>query len=212
MLTIDKSVSTLYPTTHMGLLAMQNIPASTPYPQAGVEEAEQAIRTRYGGFNRPGLKALYPIAAYAAYYKRFGCSYHVLAQLESMLQGKNRPFPPSGILRAMFLTELETMLLTAGHDLRSIQLPLQLKAAAGHETYVSISGKTVTATTNDLMVCDARGVLSSVMRGPDRDSRITDATTAVVFSNLRPARHTDGYGRTGVTVIGISNSVVRTIC
>ena len=44
----------------------------------------------------------------------------------------------SGLLQAMFLSEMDDMLLAASHDLNKLHLPLKLKIAAGAETYQSI--------------------------------------------------------------------------
>lgn len=144
------------------------------------------IQQKYGNLDRKELKVLYPIQAYTSYYKKFGYSYHVLAQLESVLKGKKALHTESGLLQAMFLSELESMLLTAGHDLSQLQTPLKLKLASGNETYQSISGKEVTAVGGDLTICDGTGVISSVLRGPDFKSRITESTVDVLFTIYAP--------------------------
>ena len=61
------------------------------------------------------------IQAYAAYYERFNKTYHVQLQLESVaLKGKSIP-RVSALVEAMFMAELENLLLTAGHDLDVVQ-------------------------------------------------------------------------------------------
>ena len=104
----------------------------------------EEIRSRYGHLDRATLKALHPIKSYVDYYRSFGYSYHVLGQLERILSGKRSMASASGLLSAMFLTELESMILTAGHDLDTLQTPLRLTALTGQERYLSISGKEVT--------------------------------------------------------------------
>jgi len=170
----------------MGILAMQSIAPSAPDDPAMAAEAMEEIRRRYGHLNRAGLKAIHPIRAYAEYYRKFGYSYHVLAQLESVLKGKKYLFAESGLLQAMLITEIESMLLTAGHDPAALQTPLRLRIAAGNETYGSISGNEVTAVRNDLMVCSGNLVISSILRGPDSASRITDRTTEALFTLYAP--------------------------
>jgi len=186
MLTIDKGIGDALAGTKMGILVLKNVSGSGPLDEAVKSDGLNEIRRRYGHLSRNELKELYPIRAYTAYYKQFGYSYHVLAQLESVLKGKKTLPEASGLLQAMFLSELESMLLTAGHDLAKLQLPLQLKAAAGNEIYQSISGKEVTTVAGDLMVCDGSGVISSIMRGPDFNSRITAATADVLFTIYAP--------------------------
>ena len=186
MLTIDNMVSALYPGTKMGILAIRSLdPSSTADPSAA-ESAMAEIRRRYGHLDRAGLKALHPIRAYAEYYRKFGYSYHVLAQLESVLKGKKQLRVESGLLQSMFVTEIESMLLTAGHDLAALQTPLRLSVAAGGETYGSISGNEVCAVPGDLMVASGGHAVSSILRGPDFASRITGKTTEALFTLYAP--------------------------
>ena len=186
MFTIDNGIEDALNGTKIGILIMKNVSASGSLEESEVSDSLDEMHRRYGHLDRKELKALYPIQAYTVYYKRFGCSYPVLAQLESVLNGKKALHAESGLLQAMFLSELESMLLTAGHDLSTLQLPLQLKAASGNETYQSISGKEVTAVENDLMVCDGIGAISSIMRGPDFKSRITASTADILFTIYAP--------------------------
>jgi DNA/RNA-binding domain of Phe-tRNA-synthetase-like protein len=186
MFTIDNGIGDALVGTKMGILIMKNISASGSLNESDLSNSFDEMQRKYGNLDRKKLKELYPIQAYTAYYKKFGCSYPVLAQLESVLRGKKKLYAGSALLQAMFLSELESMLLTAGHDLSKLQLPLQLKAAAGNETYQSISGNEVTAVGSDLMVCDGIGVISSIMRGPDLKSCITSSTADVLFTVYAP--------------------------
>lgn len=64
--------------------------------------------------------------AYAAYYKKFKKSYHVLAQLESVIfNGRWLP-NTAALVAAMCMAELKNMLLIAGHDLDKITLPVHV--------------------------------------------------------------------------------------
>lgn len=186
MFTIDNGIGDALTGTKMGILIMKNIFVPCSLDESEMSHSFDEMHRKYGHLDRKELKALYPIQAYTAYYKKLGHSYPVLAQLESVLKGKKALHTESGLLQAMFLSELESMLLTAGHDLSKLQLPLQLKVASGDETYQSISGKEVTAVESDLMVCDGIGVISSIMRGPDFKSRITASTTDALFTIYAP--------------------------
>jgi DNA/RNA-binding domain of Phe-tRNA-synthetase-like protein len=186
MLTMQSNVGATYAGTQIGILMMKNILPNRPLTQAKIDEGLQAIQSRYGALDRKALKETHPIQAYATYYKRFGYSYPVLAQLESYLKGKKALHGESGLLQAMFLTELESMLLMAGHDTARLSLPLQLRLATGNESYPSISGREVTAVPNDLMICDGTTIISSILRGPDEPSRITDVTADVLFTIYAP--------------------------
>ena len=78
------------------------------------------------------------------------------------------------------------MLLTAGHDLSALKMPLCLKVADGTETYESISGKEATAVSGDMMLCDEDGPISTILRGPDKRTRITSSTKDLLFSIYAP--------------------------
>jgi len=93
----------------------------------------------------------------------------------------------------MFLSEMDDMLLTAGHDLAKLHLPLQLKIATGKETYQSTSGKEVVAVLGDLMVIDKERPISSILKGPDFPSRIKSQTSGVLFSVYAPPGIDEGY-------------------
>ena len=186
MLHISNDVNNLYPGVMMGILAMRNVKASAPPDPAFVQKTVEAIRGKYGHLDRNGLKVQYPISIYAAYYRTFGYSYHVLAQLESILSGKRSLGGATGLLTAMFQTELETMLLTAGHDMDRLTTPLRLMLSTGQETFRSISGKDVHTVENDLMVVSGETVISSILRGPDFGSRITPDTKNVLFTVYAP--------------------------
>ncbi len=61
------------------------------------------------------------MAAYERYYKRFDKTYHVQLQVESIvLKGKNLP-DVSPLVDANFIAEIETFVLTAGHDVMQLQ-------------------------------------------------------------------------------------------
>ena len=184
----------------MGILAIVGVNPAAPLDNALYEEGMREIRSRYSHLDRAGLKALPTIKAYVTYYKKFGCSYHVLGQLESALSGKRKPHGKTGLLTAMFLTELEGMLLTAAHDLSALQPPLELKVSSGLETFRSISGRTVQTVQGDLMVCGGKAILSSILRGPDYDHRITAYSTDVVFTL---------YGVEGVQTSSLQESMQR---
>lgn len=187
MLTIGDSVHALYPGAKMGILAVKDVSDSGIMADEEVDKFLNYLKRKYAHLERQELKELNPISAYVAYYKKFGANYHLLAQLESMLKGKKTANFDSGLLQAMFLSEMDDMLLTAGHDLNKLHLPLKLKVASGAETYQSISGKEVSIVEGDLMLTDSNGPISSILKGPDFPSRITLTTSEVLFSVYVPA-------------------------
>src|SRR5512141_2203553 len=102
---------------------------------------EQELRARYAGQDRAALGQLLILQAYAAYYRRFKKTYHVQLQLESIVF-KNKTLPSvAALVEAMFMAEVKDLLLTAGHDLDSLHVPLTLDVAQGEERYTLLRGQ-----------------------------------------------------------------------
>lgn len=179
---------TTYPGAAVGILAMGG--ASNPKQHAALEsriaEVEHALRARYAGQDRAALKALPTIQAYDAYYKRFKKTYHVLLQLESIVL-KGRPIRRArGLVAAMFMAEVNNLLLTAGHDLEAVQDPVRVDVADGSEAYVRFDGQEQTLKPDDMYISDAQGILSSVLYGPDQRTQIRPETQQVLFTVYAP--------------------------
>jgi len=171
-----------YPGAHAGILAMSNVinPSRHAELDQQKEELETDLRTL---FKEPdSLKSLGPIKAYQAYFKRFKKTYHVFQQLESVIF-KGKPIPQvAALVEAMFMEELRNMLLTAGHDLDAVQIPLKLDSAKGNEKYIRMNGQEQVLKAGDMMIADSVGVVSSVIYGPDRRTMITADTKRVLFT------------------------------
>jgi len=171
----------------IGILTVENLRCPNGQALRPIRHAlEAALREKYGTTARAELKSLHPMDAYISYYKKFGYTYHVLPQLESVARGKPIPdeLPP---VEVMFLAELKNMLLTAGHDLDQIKAPIRLQVADGKESYLSLSGRTVLTVPGDLMISDGESVISSILRGPDSRTAITEQTTRFLYTVYAPA-------------------------
>ncbi|MEJ2232507.1 MAG: phenylalanine--tRNA ligase beta subunit-related protein [Syntrophobacterales bacterium] len=183
MLLVSEKWKTTYPGAAAGILVMKNVanPARHSEFDGHKEAFQKQLRSRFAGYDRAGLKALPTIQAYNTYYKRYKKSYHVQLQLESVaLKGRSIP-RIAALVEAMFMAELNSLLLTAGHDLETVQQPIRLKVAEGTEFYTLLNGKEQLLKTGDMLMADAEGVISSVIYGPDRRTRITPETRQVFF-------------------------------
>ena len=108
-------------------------------------------------------------------------------QLESVAF-KGKPVPSAAALvEAMFMAELESQLLTAGHDLDSLRAPLILDVSSGNDRYVSMRGDEQLLKAGDMFISDQAGVISTILYGPDQRSRITAATRNALFTVYAPA-------------------------
>ncbi len=173
----------VYPQALMGVLAMQGLSNSGPAESLNARrtQLESDLRQRYAGRERAALKELPSIKAYDQFYKKFKKTYHLLLQLESIVAGKSIP-SGEALVSAMFMAELEDLLLTAGHDLDRVSGEVRFDAAQGIERYERMNGEPQTLKAGDLYSADEAGVLSSVIYGPDRRTRIRPDTKAALFT------------------------------
>ena len=173
----------------IGLLAMRGCAPTVPLDAYRTAEAEAVVlmRERFGGMDRKTLRTIPPVDAYAAYYKKFGQNYPLIQQLESVLRADKGFDAETPLVSAMFAAELFSMLLTAGHDLKKLGLPVRLCTAAGGEAYTSISGRDTAAVGGDAYIADADGIISSILRGPDERTRITADTVDTLYTVYAPA-------------------------
>ncbi len=177
-----------HPGASAGILVMRDVANPAEHPE--LARAKRALtaswRERLQGADRAAVRALPQIAAYNAYYKRFHQTYHVQLQLESVAF-KGREIPDvAALVEAMFVAELKNLLLTAGHDLAAIALPITLDVASGDETFTRLNGRPTAATRGDMLMVDGRGVISTVLQGPDDRTAITPETRDVVFAVYAP--------------------------
>jgi len=188
MLVVSEAWKSAFPGAGAGILVMRNVtnPDRHPALESRKEELERQLRSRFSGYSRAELKAHPPLPAYAAYYKRYKKTYHVQLQLESVALKDKSISKVAALVEAMFMAELKNLLLTAGHDLGAMQLPVTLDVSNGSETYVMLNGKEQVLKPGDMMISDAQGVISSVVYGPDRRTRITPETREVFLSVYAP--------------------------
>ncbi len=185
-----------HPGARLGILTMTGVsnPASHPGLEARKGALEEDLKRRYAGFDRKGLKDLPVLKAYDAYYRKFDKSYHVLLQIESVAL-KGKPLPRvAALVEAMFMAELDDLILTAGHDMSALKPPLVLDAASAGEGFTGMNGKPVSCAPGDMRISDSEGIISAVLHGPDSRTRIMPETSAVLFTAYAP----EGVGEEAV--------------
>ncbi len=188
MFTVSQAWRTAYPGAVAGALALSNVanPERHPALDARKEQLERSLRARFAGQAAAALRELPPLSAYEAYYKRFKKTYHVRLQLESVaLKGKAIP-RVAALVEAMFVAELQNLLLTAGHDLDTVSGTVLLDIAHGDETYTLLNGQEQTLKAGDMYMRDGQGVISSVLYGPDLRTRLRPATRRALFTVYAP--------------------------
>jgi DNA/RNA-binding domain of Phe-tRNA-synthetase-like protein len=188
ILEVDPSWREAHPGATVGLIAIRGVtnPASDDRLNDLATALETDVRSGFGSADRETIRATPPLPAYAAYYKRWGQRYHVAMQLESVSQ-KGKALPrAAALVEAMFIAELRNLLLTAGHDLDALQLPVRLSVGAG-ESFTAPNGQETTVKAGDMVITDARGrVLSAIITGPSDVARIGPQTASALFYTYAP--------------------------
>ena len=177
-----------FPGGRVGVLLLANVDntgRTTPL-EARKRETERRLRERFAGFSRADLLELDILKAYRDFYRGFGNTYHVQLQLESVVH-KGRSLPSvSPLVDANFAAELETLVLTAGHDAERLEWPLTLGAAQGGEVFTGMNGSRKTLKPNDMMMSDAQGVVCTIICGQDARTPISPATRHALYVAYAP--------------------------
>jgi len=84
------------------------------------------------------------------------------------------------------MAELKNLLLTAGHDLEAIDMPIKLDVASGKEKYTLLNGQEKELLPGDMVISDLKGIISSIIYGPDQRTRIKPNTQEVLFTVYAP--------------------------
>jgi DNA/RNA-binding domain of Phe-tRNA-synthetase-like protein len=186
---VSEAWRSAFPGAHAGVLVMKDV--TNPARPASLVRRKEALveelRSHYGGLDRRQLEILPSLKIYQAYYKQFKKTYHVQLQLESIVfKGK---FIPSvaALVEAMFMAEVKNMLLTAGHDFDTLQLPLRLDVTKGDEVYTSLNGQPQQVKPGDMMISDGKGILSNIIYGPAERAQIQPGTHNVIYTTYAPA-------------------------
>ncbi len=178
-----------FPGAHVGVLLVGKVDSTrreTPL-DGRKRETETRLRETFTGVSRADLLELDVLKAYRNYYKRFGNTYHIQLQLESIVQkGKSLP-NVSPLVDANFAAELETLVLTAGHDADLLMPPLTIDAAQGGKTFMGMNGKVKTLKPGDMIMADAAGIVCTIIYGQDARTPISPATKRALYAAYAPA-------------------------
>jgi DNA/RNA-binding domain of Phe-tRNA-synthetase-like protein len=178
-----------FPKARVGLLRVDNVvnQSAPALLQQQARRIEAELRERFASADRASLAALPTIQAYQRHYRAFGQTYHVVRQLESVaLKGKSLA-SPSGLVLAMFAAELNSLLLTAGHDLDALRAPIVVDRSNADERFVGLGGREQVVRAGEMLMRDQGGIISAVVYGPDQRTRLTGHTRRALFSTYAPA-------------------------
>jgi len=179
----------IHPGAIIGLLEISRVDNSRI--STSLEErkrgTEARLREQYHDFTRKDFLALPVMAAYDRYYNRFDKTYHVLLQVESIvLKGKNLP-AVSPLVDANFMAEVETLVLTAGHDVSKLQAPIIMDVSSDGDRMIQMNSSPKDIRAGDMIMKDAGGISCSIIYGQDNRSPISAETSHVLYVSYVPA-------------------------
>lgn len=185
-----------HPGAVIGLLELSGVEngQAAPVLDQRKREAEARLRERYKGFARQDFLTLPVMESYVRYYRRFEKTYHVLLQVESIvIKGKNLP-NVSPLVAANFTAEVETLVLTAGHDIQKLEGAIKIDESREGDQMIQMNGAEKTLPVGDMVMRDAKGICCSIIYGQDSRSPISSETRGVLYVAYAPA----GVGRAAV--------------
>ena len=171
---------------YLELSGLENTRSSSRL-DARKRETEARLRECFQGFTRQDFLDLPAMLAYERYYKRFDKTYHVQLQVESLvLKGKNLP-DVSPLVDANFIAEVETFVLTAGHDAMKLQGAISMDVSHPGDCMTQMNGTSRPIRAGDMVMRDAGGICCSILYGQDNRSPISVETTHVLYVAYAPA-------------------------
>jgi DNA/RNA-binding domain of Phe-tRNA-synthetase-like protein len=185
-----------FPGGHVGVLLIGNVDnhkRPTPLDEKK-REIEARLREKFAGFSRADLLELEILQAYRNYYKQFKKTYHVQLQLESIVhKGKSLP-SVNPLVDVNFAAEVETLVLTAGHDADLLEPPITINATQEGDTFIQINGSLQPLKPGDMMMSDGQGIICTIIYGQDQRTPISPKTRRALYVGYAPV----GVGGTAV--------------
>ena len=149
-------------------------------------QVERRLRETYAGFTRQDFFSLRIMDAYRGYYKRFKKSYHVQLQVESIvLKGRSLP-DVSPLVDVNFIAEIESFVLTAGHDVGKLCGQVLIDASRAGDHITQMNGESKAIRPGDMIMRDEDGISCSIIYGQDNRSPITGETNHVLYVSYAP--------------------------
>ncbi len=177
-----------HPGAVIGLLELSRVENGQPSVQLDdrKRETEGRLREQYQGFARQNFLSLPVLGAYERYYRRFRKTYHVLLQVESIvLRGKKLP-NISPLVDSNFMAEVETFVLTAGHDAAKLQGAIVIEVSREGDPITQMNGVSRGIPAGDMIMKDAHGISCSIIYGQDNRSPISSETSRVLYVAYAP--------------------------
>jgi len=178
-----------HPGATIGLLELAGLEnrGASPKLNERKREIEARLRERYKGFTRQDFLSLPVLSEYGRYYRRFNKTYHLQLQIESIvLKGKNLP-NVSPAVDSNFMAEVETLILTAGHDGMRLRGRISMDVSCEGDHMTQMNGGSKAIRVGDMIMRDTHGICCSIIYGQDDRSPISPETSRVLYVAYAPA-------------------------
>jgi DNA/RNA-binding domain of Phe-tRNA-synthetase-like protein len=178
-----------HPGATIGLLELSAVLNTAPSSSLNERkrQTEARLRERYQGFSRQDFLSLAVMSDYERYYKSFNKTYHVQLQVESIvLKGKNLP-DVSPLVDSNFIAEVETFVLTAGHDVAKLHGSVSIDVSREGDAMTQMNGTSKAIRAGDMVMKDAGGICCTILYGQDNRSPVSAQTSHVLYVSYAPA-------------------------
>lgn len=185
---VTEAWKSAHPGASIGLLEISGVDNTIASAELEVRkrEVEGQLREKYKNYTRQDFLSIPTMLAYVQYYKRFSKTYHVLQQVESIaLKNKNLP-TVSPLVDANFMAEVETLALTAGHDVAKLQGAILMDVASPGDQMAQMNGVLKELYAGDMVMKDEHGVCCCIIYGQDNLSHISTGTTHALYIVYAP--------------------------
>jgi DNA/RNA-binding domain of Phe-tRNA-synthetase-like protein len=85
------------------------------------------------------------------------------------------------------MAEVETLILTAGHDVEKLRAPIAIDVSREGEQMTQMNGTPRAIRSGDMIMRDADGISCSVIYGQDARSPVSPQTSRVLYVAYAPA-------------------------
>ncbi|MHA2247222.1 MAG: phenylalanine--tRNA ligase beta subunit-related protein [Candidatus Hodarchaeales archaeon] len=174
---ITSDLKKIYPESIFGSLIVKNRPNRKMHEalEEQKRDIERKIRESHEEVDKGSM-----IQNYNTYFKMWNKTYPIEYQINTIRSGGKFP-QVSVLVDSMFLAELNSRILTSGHDLESIRGDLTFDVSRGGERYLKLNGQEQKLKKNDVVLRDNEGLLASILYGPARRTSISLKTKDALY-------------------------------
>lgn len=176
---LTSDLKNLYPESIFGSLIIRNFANIKSHDtlEERKRDLERKIKEGEGEVERSSM-----IKKYDSYFKQWKKTYPIEFQIKTIKAGRRFP-KVSALVDVMFLAELNSCILTSGHDLDKIQGNLTFDVSSGGENYLKLNNQEQKLKQSDVILNDEEGLLASILYGPAKRTSITmKAKNALYFA------------------------------